>query len=115
MDVFEFLRKYCPVGNGDLTFLYAFKKKWKFKTPELCKRIGIKANHANKILRVMEAKGYCKSYYENNERALTWEFNNEARKAVARIFERKILPYVPLTPEEFLNTERVDIVLKYRY
>ena len=113
MDVFKFLKSYCPIGNGDLIFLYAFKRNWKFKTPELCKRIGIKANHANKILRVMEAKGYCKRYYEDNKLTLTWEFNGEAKKVVKRIFERKILPYVNITPEEFLNIEEVEIALKF--
>jgi len=115
MEIFRFLKTYCPIGNGDLTFLYAFRRNWKFKTPELAKQIGISTSHANKILKAMQAKGYCKCYYENNKRVLTWKFNNEAKKVVKKIFERKIMPYVPLTPKEFLRTEEIDIVIKYRY
>lgn len=66
MDVFEFTKKkYCPIGNGDLILLYAFKNNWETTVPDVMKKFGLKNGHAHRILRVMEANGYCKRVRQN--------------------------------------------------
>ena len=113
MDVFEFIKKYCPVGNGDLIILYAFKKGWKITTIEIKERLKLSYNHAYNILKKMETAGFCKCIKRVGKQADIYEFNGSGKYLIKRIFERKIMPYVNITPEEFLNIEEVEIALKF--
>jgi len=114
MDAFEFLKKYCPVGNGDLILLYAFKNNWMTTAPEVAKRIKIRPDHARRILNTMKATGFCTRIKVDNKRAMVYRFNGKGKSSVKRIFNKKIMPYVNLTPEEFLRVEEIDIVLTFK-
>ena len=111
METLEFIKKYCPVGNGDLILLLAFKNKGKVTTTDVEKRLKLSKSHANRILRKMEAAGFCRREKIKSSPAYLYVFNNSLLYLIKRIFERKIMPYVPLTPEKFLETEEIEIFI----
>ena len=113
MDVLEFIKRSCPVGNGDLIILYAFKKGWKVTAPETAKRLGLRPEHVRRILNTMKSAGFCRSYKVEEKRAKIYEFNGKRKYLIKGIFEKKIMPYVNITPEEFLKIEEVEVALKF--
>ena len=113
MDVFEFIKKYCPVGNGDLILLLAFKNGWKITASDASKKLNLDLSHACRILRKMMDAGFCKRRKPDGKKSYVYEFNGSGKYLIKRIFERKITPYVDMTPEEFLKIEEVEIALKF--
>ncbi|RLG59187.1 MAG: hypothetical protein DRN95_02710 [Candidatus Hydrothermarchaeota archaeon] len=112
MDVFEFIKKYCPVGNADLILLYAFKNNWKVTIPELRNKLKLNHAHIYRILRKMEGAGFCRRKKPEKGRTYIYEFNGSSKYLLKRDFEKKITPYIGLTPEKFLKTEKIDFVIK---
>lgn len=119
--MFEFLKNYSGLGNGDLILLLAFRKGWKLKIRDCVENLGLRDAHAWRILETFRAKGICKKtrikvvipgIKKRRDYVNTYIFNNKAFKMVERIFEKKILPKVPITREDFLNKDEVHLIVE---
>jgi len=109
MDLFEFLKFHLNLGNGDLVFLYAWKKDWKITAPETAKRIGIRTSHALHILNSYQAKGYCKRYTENGSRIYTYQFNGKGKEIARRVLDYKVLPNVPFDKDKLKQCNEINV------
>ena len=77
--------------------------------------------HAYRILETFNAKGMCRKEIieKGGNRGMgtgrktnLYVFNNGAVRIVKKIFERKIQPKIPLTPEEFLKAKELDFIFE---
>lgn len=109
MDLFEFLKLHLNLSNGDLVFLYAWKKDWKITSPDTAKRIGISTEHCLNILNSLRVKGYCKRYKENGSRTHTYEFNKQGKRIAKRILDYKVLPNIPFDKDKLKQCNEINV------
>ena len=121
MKTLKFLKEYCGLHNGNLLFLVAFKHNWKLTSKIVSEEMGIAINHAYNLLESFRTHGYCKKekIIRKEKRPIggrrdinLYIFNDTAKRIVNRIFEKKILPKVPITPEDFLKKDEVSIIIE---
>jgi len=121
MEVFKFLKEVLGLGNGDLTLLLALKKDWVLSTNDVSKKLNIRYSHAYRILKTFNSYGWCrierkqmkdKKGNEINRFNTFFVFNEKGKKLVNEVFEKKILPKIPLTPDEFIKTNELDLIVE---
>ena len=57
--------------------------------------------------------GFCKRRKPDGKKSYVYEFNGSGKYLIKRIFERKIMPYVNITPEKFLETDEVKVFVEF--
>jgi len=121
MKAIQFLKEYVGLHNGDLLFLLAFKHDWRLTSKIVSKEMGIAQNHAYNLLESFRTHGYCrkekfyideKDHIPGRRDRNLYIFNDTAKKIVKKIFEKKILPKIPLTPKEFKKAYKLRLIIE---
>jgi len=121
MKAIQFLKEYVGLHNGDLLFLLAFKYNWELTSKIVSAEMGIAQNHAYNLLESFRTHGYCKKekiFVSEKDRIPgrrdrnLYIFNDTAKKIVKKIFEKKIQPKIPLTPEEFKTADELNLIIE---
>jgi len=121
METFRFLKEFVGLGNGDLILLLAFKKDWRLTIRDCMDNLGLQHAHAYRILETFNAKGICKKVIikkrgnrdmGTGRKINVYIFNNGGAKIVEKIFEKKILPKIPLTPKDFKKAKEIDLIIE---
>lgn len=115
------MERIVGLGNGDLILLLAFKNNWKLKIRDCVDNLKLRHAHAWRILETFKAKGICRKEIikktgngniKGGRRINVYIFNDKAVSIVGYIFNKKILPKIPLTPEDFLKADELYLIVE---